>query len=127
MVGLHEFFVGWFTGMLADDGRTFRRFDDVVHHDFSMIAPSGESLARHEVLSSVRTAYATADGSFAIEIHDVVDRVVGEDVVLVAYEEWQFVNERLVDRRTSSAVFVPAARTVNGVQWRHLHETFRST
>jgi hypothetical protein len=127
VVGLHEFFVGWFTGVLDDDGRVFERLTGVLHREFSMIVPSGALLTRHGVIASVRSAHATAEGSFAIEIRDVVDHVVGPDVVLVTYEEWQYVGERVVDRRVSTAVFVPAGGTVHGVQWRHLHETFRST
>jgi hypothetical protein len=125
VVGLHEFFVGWFTGVLEDADVVFARFADAVHVEFSMVVPSGEMLDRDAVVASVRAAHATVGDSFGIEIRDVVDRVVGDDLVLVTYEEWQLVGDRVDNRRVSTVLFVRAPTSPNGVQWRHLHETFR--
>jgi hypothetical protein len=123
VVGLHEFFVGWFTGALAADDAVFAQFGEALHPDFSMVVPSGEMLDREAVVASVRRAHASAGDSFRIEVRDVVDRMVGEDAVLVTYEEWQFVGGQVVNRRTSSAWLVGCADAPRGVQWRHLHET----
>ena len=119
--------MGWLTGTLEDADGVFERFTDVVHPEFSMIVPSGEVLDRDAVVASVRAAYATADESFVIEIRDVVDRVSGDDAIVFTYEEWQFVGDRVDSRRVSTVLFVPAPGATNGVQWRHLHETFQPT
>lgn len=124
-MGLHEFFVDWFSGALEDTDAVFARFTDALHPGFSMIVPSGEVLGREAVFASVRAAHATTDASFAIEIRNVIDRVTCEDVVIVTYEEWQFAGDRVDSCRVSTAVFVHAAEATAGVQWRHLHETFR--
>jgi hypothetical protein len=125
VVGLHEFFVEWFTGVLEDTDVVFARFADVMHPEFSMIVPSGGLLDRETVVGSVRAAHATADASFGIEIRDVVDCVVWDDAVLVTYEEWQLVGDRVDNCRVSTVLFVRAPTSSNGVQWRHLHETFQ--
>lgn len=90
-----------------------------------MVVPSGETLDRDTVLRLVRAAHASADGAapVRIEIRNLIDRVVGDDVVLVTYEEWQFMGERVQNGRTSTACFIPAPAAPNGVLWRHLHET----
>lgn len=127
VVGLHEFFMGWLPGALEDADQVFGRFADAVHSEFSMIVPSGEVLDRAAVVASVRAAHGTADASFAIEIRNLVERMVSEDAVVVTYEEWQFVGDRVDSRRVSTAVFVRSPRATNGVRWRHLHETFVAT
>jgi hypothetical protein len=125
VVGLHEFFVDWFNGVLADTDAAFARVAEVLHPDFSMVVPSGETLDRAAVLGWVRGAHATAEvtAPVRIEIRSLVDRVVGDDAALVAYEEWQFVGERLQNGRSSTAYFVRAPAAPNGVVWHHLHET----
>ena len=125
VLGLHEFFVGWFTGTLEDTDDAFARLEQSLHAQFSMIAPSGETLDRAAVVASVRAAHSTAGDGFAIEIRDVVARVTAEDAVLVTYEEWQLDGERVESRRASTAWFARAAGAPTRVQWRHLHETFR--
>jgi hypothetical protein len=125
-VDLHTFFVGWLTGTLDDTDRVFERFADVLHPAFSMIVPSGEVLDRDAVVESVRVAHGSAEASFAIEIRNVVARFANGDAVVVTYEEWQFLGDRVDDRRMSTAVFLRSTAAVNGVRWRHLHETVRS-
>ena len=103
----------------------FARFTSALHPDFAMVVPSGEILDRHAVVGLVRAAHASVDSAapVRIEIRNVVERLVGDDVVLVTYEEWQFTGEQLLNGRTSTACFVPSAAAPNGVVWRHLHET----
>jgi hypothetical protein len=125
VVGLHDFFASWFTGSLEDAEPLFERLTQVLHPEFTMIVPSGEVLARDAVVASVRAAHSTAGGSFVIEIRDVVELTSEEDLLVCTYEEWQFVDERVDSRRISTVVFVSAPGTVNGVQWRHLHETLQ--
>jgi hypothetical protein len=125
VVGLHEFFVDWFAGKIEATDAVFARFTDAMHPEFSMIVPSGEILGWEAVVASVRAAHATTDASFAIEIRHVTDRVTCDDAVVITYEEWQFAGDREDSCRVSTAVFVRAAEASTGVQWRHLHETYR--
>jgi hypothetical protein len=123
VVGLHDFFVEWFNDTVDDTDAVFARVATVLHPDFSMVVPSGETIDRDVVLDLVRAAHASAEGAapVRIEIRSLVDRAVTDDAALVTYEEWQFAGDRLQNRRTSTAYFVGMAP--NGVVWRHLHET----
>jgi hypothetical protein len=89
------------------------------------VTPSGETLDRDIVLRELRAAHASADAAapVRIEIRGFVDRVVTDAAALVTYEEWQFAADVLQNRRTSTALFIPAPAAPNGVVWRHLHET----
>jgi hypothetical protein len=126
---LHEFFGDWFNDALEDTEAAFARVTSVLHPDFSMVAPSGETLDRDVVLRQLRAAHASADvaAPVRIEIRSFVDRVVSDAAALVTYEEWQFVADLLQNRRTSTALFIPAPAAPNGVVWRHLHETLFTT
>ncbi len=125
MVGLHDFFVEWFNDTVDDTDAVFARVATVLHPDFSMVVPSGETIDRDVVLDLVRAAHASAEGAapVRIEIRSLVDRAVTDDAALVTYEEWQFAGDRLQNRRTSTAYFVGSPMAPNGVVWRHLHET----
>jgi hypothetical protein len=126
---LHEFFERWFNGTLENTDTEFARFTTVLHPDFSMVAPAGETLDRDTVLQLVREAHASSDvaAPLRIEIHNVVNRAVSGDGALVTYEEWQFAGDRLHNRRTSTAYFLRAPATPAGVVWRHLHESLHET
>jgi hypothetical protein len=126
VVGLHEFFVGWFTGTIDDTDAALARLRDALHPAFSMIVPSGVVLEHGELVASVRAAHGTADPSFTIEIHGLVERPIGQDAVLVTYEEWQLEADRVLNRRTSTACFVRSSTAPCGVAWRHLHETLQA-
>jgi hypothetical protein len=125
VIGLHEFLADWFNDALPNTDAVFARFTSVLHPDFSMVVPSGEILDRDTVLGLVRAAHASATNTapVRIEIRDLVERVVGDGVVFVTYEEWQFAGQHLQNGRTSTACFGPAPAAPNGVVWRHLHET----
>jgi hypothetical protein len=125
VVGLHEFFADWFNHALEDTDAAFARVTSVLHPDFTMVAPSGETLDRDIVLRQLRAAHASADvaAPVRIEIRSFVGRAVSDTTALVTYEEWQFAADHLQNRRTSTALFVRAPAAPNGVLWRHLHET----
>jgi hypothetical protein len=114
---------------LADTDDVFTRFTSALHPDFSMVVPSGEILDRDTVVDLVRGAHASADRTapIRIEIRNLADRFVGGELALVTYEEWQFAGDRLLNGRTSTACFVLAPASPNGVEWRHLHETLLDT
>ncbi len=124
IVALHEFFVEWFTGALANNAVEFSRFTAATHPNFTMVVPSGQLIDKATISDGLRAAHGSrADADFRIEIRNVTERVMTETSGLLTYEEWQFEGPKLTSARTSSVLFVPASHAPNGVAWRHLHET----
>ena len=122
IVSLHEFFVAWYDKNTAD-ATDFNRFDKVMGLGIQMIPPSGDMLDRDAVVSYVRDNRATFDGDYAIEIADVRPAWEASNVIVVTYIEKQ---ERrgVKTARRASALFVENSSAPNGVEWRHLHETW---
>jgi hypothetical protein len=122
VVDLHRFFVDWFVAARADTV-DFSRFEAVMGESFSMIAPSGQILDRDAVVDHVRESRASCDDGFAISIEDIHPGWQTADTIVVLYVEAQLRAGRR-SRRQSSAVFSTSSSTPNGVEWRHLHETW---
>ena len=122
VVGLHRFFVDWFVAARADTV-DFSRFEDVMGEGLTMIAPSGQILDRDAVIDHVRSSRATCDDGFAISIEDIRPGWQTEDTIVVLYVEAQL-RAGKHSRRQSSAVFTTSSSAPNGVEWRHLHETW---
>ena len=121
---LHQFFQDWFVGSLEQTDDAFERFAGVLADDFTIIGPGGLEFAREGVLDQVRGAYGSrAEGEFAIWIEDVRIRQSGGDQVVLTYEEWQ--RSGAEERgRVSTAVFGRREGTPNGIEWRHVQETW---
>lgn len=122
IVDLHRFFVDWFVEERADTA-DFSRFERVMGEGFSMIAPSGQILDRDAVLDHVRSSRAACDGNFTISIEDIRPGWQTGDTIVVCYIEAQQ-RAGKHSRRQSSAVFTTSSSAPNGVEWRHLHETW---
>ncbi|OBQ74426.1 DUF4440 domain-containing protein [Mesorhizobium erdmanii] len=122
VIGLHRFFVDWFVAARADTV-DFSRFERVMAHGFSMVAPDGHVLDRAAVIDHVRSSRATCDDGFAISIEDIRAGWQDEDTIVVLYVEAQLRGGKN-SRRQSSAVFTTSSSAPNGVEWRHLHETW---
>jgi hypothetical protein len=122
IMSLHEFFVAWYDRNTADV-TDFDRFDRVMGPGLKMIPPSGDMLDRDAVVAYVRDNRATFDGDYAIEIADVELAWEAGDAVVVTYIEKQ---ERrgIKTARRATALFVESSSAPNGVEWRHLHETW---
>ncbi|WP_027055905.1 hypothetical protein [Mesorhizobium erdmanii] len=122
VIGLHRFFVDWFVAARADTVH-FSRFERVMAHGFTMVAPDGHVLDRVAVIDHVRSSRATCDDGFAISIEDIRAGWQDEDTIVVLYVEAQLRCGKH-SRRQSSAVFTTSSSAPNGVEWRHLHETW---
>ncbi|TIT01998.1 DUF4440 domain-containing protein [Mesorhizobium sp.] len=122
VVDLHRFFVDWFVAGSADRA-DFSRFERVMAEGFQMVAPDGQILDRDAVLDHVRVSRATCDGDFTISIEDIRAGWQIEDAIVVCYVETQQ-RDGKHSRRRSSAVFTTSSSAPNGVEWRHLHETW---
>lgn len=122
VVDLHRFFVDWFVEASADRA-DFSRFERVMAEDFQMVAPDGQILDRDAVLDHVRVSRATCDDDFTISIEDIRAGWQADDAIVVCYVEIQQ-RAGKHSRRRSSAVFTTSSSAPNGVEWRHLHETW---
>jgi len=122
VVGLHRFFVDWFVAARADTV-DFSRFERAMGEGLTMIAPSGQILDRDAVIDHVRSSRATCDEGFAISIEDIRPGWQSADTIVVFYVEAQLRAGKHTCRQ-SSAVFTTSSSAPNGVEWRHLHETW---
>ena len=122
VVDLHRFFVDWFVEARADTV-DFNRFERVMGEGLTMIAPSGDVLDRDAVVDHVRESRASCDDGFVIEIEDIRPGWQTADTIVVLYVEAQLRGGKR-SRRQSSAVFTANSSAPNGVEWRHLHETW---
>ncbi|EPE96303.1 DUF4440 domain-containing protein [Rhizobium grahamii] len=125
VVSLHEFFVAWYDKKTAAT-TDIDRFERVMGPGMKMIPPSGHMLERDAVVSYVRGSRAAFDGDYAIEIADVEPVWEAGNAIVVTYIEKQ---ERrgVKTARRASALFVESSSAPNGVEWRHLHETWMQT
>jgi hypothetical protein len=121
--GLHRFFETWLRGEIDADGEGFARASDVLNEGFHRISPSGDVVARHDVLSALRASHGTKPADFVIRIEDCRFRTGGRRLGVVTYEEW---HEEGGERqgRIATAVLQDRADAPNGVEWVHLQETW---
>ena len=124
---LHQFFVEWFGGSLADENEVFEsRFAARFHPDCVLIQPSGASLTLAQFLNVVRTSHGSSP-DFRIAIRNVKVRYLLPDgYALVCYEEWQrnAVNSKPTDNARSATVLFQQATTHGAPLWLHIHETW---
>ena len=124
--GLHEFFVDWFSGSIAQDDTVFeQRFALRFSEDCELIQPSGDTLSRDVFFRAVNNSYGSSP-DFRIAIRNVRVRVeLSTGHLLVSYEEWQrnAVNSKPSDNARAASVLF--AREVDGkFKWLHIHETW---
>ena len=122
IIELHRFFVDWFVAARAD-AVEFGRFEAVMGEGLTMVAPNGQILDRAAVVGHVLTSRATCDDGFAISIEDIRPGWQDANTIVVFYIEAQL-RAGKHSRRQSSAVFTTSSSAPNGVEWRHLHETW---
>lgn len=121
---LHGFFEAWFVGSLPETEQAFARFEQVLAETFVIIGPGGLEFDRSGILERVRQGYGSkASGEFALWIENVRLRECGEDRCLATYEEWQRSGDT-TRGRISTVVFGARSDAPNGVEWRHLQETW---
>ncbi|RWB08187.1 MAG: DUF4440 domain-containing protein [Mesorhizobium sp.] len=122
IIDLHRFFVDWFVAARANTV-DFGRFERAMGKDLSMVAPDGQILDREAVIDHVRASRVSCDDGFAISIEDIRPGWQDADIIVVLYVEAQL-RAGKHSRRQSSAVFTTSSSAPNGVEWRHLHETW---
>ena len=124
---LHNLFLAWYAGEPAKDRDWYnqmiaRRMDI----EFSIVSPSGATLARDEILTLIYDGYGRS-GDFRIQTRNGrILRREGE-VVLISYEEWQHhaVNTPISENgRISTALLAIDSDQPGGLRWLHVHETW---
>ena len=123
----HEFVEAWLAGRATRDDETYERAHAVLADDFEIVSPSGERRSRATLLDELEAAHGLhADSSppFEVDVREVRHRYTAGELCLVGYEEWQRVDGDETGR-VSSALFRRDETAPNGVEWLHLHETWR--
>lgn len=123
IAALHRFFVGWFSGALANSSEIFdtqfgRRFDE----HFQLIPPAGTKLGLSTLTSDIRAAHGS-NPDFRIAIRGVQVCHRCDHYVLATYEEWQR-NARAsspADNGRRASVLFGAG---DELRWQHVHETW---
>lgn len=122
---------------MANVPETDEVFQDVstaLAPNFHMIGPNGVLTAQPELLDGLRKAYGCHEKKkrrFQIEIKNCQSLFGDGDICLMSYEEWQRVTENLCDEeveetaRISTVLFRECEGCHNGVQWMHVHETWK--
>lgn len=113
---LHRFFQDWFRGVIDQD--QFAVAADALVPDFTIIPPSGELVARDEILQGIRHHRGREPDGFRIDTMVRNCRQVGE-VHIVTYEERQAGPRATI--RLSTAVLTAAEV---GFKWHAVHETW---
>jgi hypothetical protein len=121
---LHDFFTRWFRGDIAE-GSGIERVTAALSAEFRMVAPNGLVLGRDDVVAGLRRARASRPADFAIVIDGAEVIWSDADHALIVYVERQVFAGDMSERR-SSAFFIRRPMAPNGVQWRHLQETWMS-
>jgi hypothetical protein len=121
VVALHEFFVGWFRGELAESA--FASCEGAFAPDFRMVTPEGAVHDRAAVVERLRAARGRFPPDFSIEVIDPAPIWSADGAVLLEYVEQQY-RDRRSTRRRSTALFTSEPSAPRGVYWRHLQETW---
>lgn len=117
---LHRFFVGWFSGAVAE-GEFERRFLARIAPDVVFIPPRGAVLAFDGLAAAIRDGYGN-NPSFRIAIRNVTVRRVVGDHVLATYEELQR-NALATTPADNARIATVLFRDGAALQWLHIHET----
>jgi hypothetical protein len=121
VVNRHHFFVEWFTGCASESAMEISR--QAFAPDMIMIGPDGGMIGADEVKAMIEGARGKRSAGFEIRVDVIAARQIGQDVVLVIYDEHQVSGGEKSVRR-SSALFSPDADAPEGVVWRQLQETW---
>jgi len=125
IIELHQFFDDWFTGRLKRTDEEFNRLTTALAPEFEMITPEGARVNRTDVLEQIQSAHAgrAQDGTFQIRVKNITSRLLGENMFVATYEEWQQAQGK-TRGRISTVIFRRTDGAANGVEWVQLQETW---
>ena len=125
VVELHEVFEAWLGGALPASDDLFGRVEASLAPSFTMVPPDGGAVSRAGVIAAIRTGYGAKgrEGPFRIAIADFEILHVAPPLVAVRYVEVQHQGQETT-RRRSTALLQASARTLSGMEWLVLQETW---
>jgi hypothetical protein len=121
---LHQFFTDWYNGTVEDDAENFARFEQVIAPSFRLISPDGINHHYAPLTKKIKEDHGSRPG-MQIEIKSVVLRFHSPEYTFATYEEWQHTEGKNTSR-ISSVIFHANPDCPNGLEWVHVHETWRS-
>ncbi|MBB4566680.1 hypothetical protein [Rhizobium leucaenae] len=123
IIDLHRCFSNWYNSDDPDPA-DFSRFEKVLGEGFHIVTPDdGRIIERDSIISHVRANHSCFHGDFIIEIEDIKPGWEAAGIIVVTYIEAQC-RAGAWSRRRASALFTENSSMPNGVEWRHLHETW---
>ncbi len=125
VVDLHRFIERWLTGAVPATGEAFERMPSVLADGFVIVSPGGVITAREALLNEFHAAHGSRPEGFTVRIDDLRIRRNMGDLCVATYEEWHR-DGREETARIATALFGPRDETPNGVEWLHLHETWKA-
>ena len=126
IIELHTFFEEWFNGAIEQTRTNFRRLENVLDSNFTLITPSGIKQSREELIPLLWEAAGSRvnkESPLDIWIENYLFKQLGSDLYLVTYEEWQK-DEKRKRGRLSTAIFKKEMNEYNNLLWLHVHETW---
>lgn len=123
IVELHQFFEAWLAGNSPNSDDGFRRFEDVLAVDFTIVTPDGTELDRDTLVNSLRQAHG-ARPSLKIWVEGIQLLRHESPILMARYEECQ-VSLESSTRRISTVLFQKSAASPNGLTWLRVHETWK--
>lgn len=123
IIGLHQFFEGWFLGRLPQTEAAFGRCATALAADFHIIGPDARLTKRGPLLTGLWQAHGRWHNG-RIWIENVVLRHHQGDLALATYEEWQEIEGQPATARLSSVLFRRETAAPTGLVWLHVHETW---
>jgi len=118
---LHEFFVGWFSGTLAES-EFERGFMIRFAPDFLLVPPAGTLLSLNQIAETVRSAHGS-NREFRVAIRNVALRRQFDGHILATYEEWQR-NALASTPPDNGRIATVLFRDTRPLEWLHIHETW---
>lgn len=120
VIELHDCFEEYITGTID----SLERAEVALAADFTMVAPSGDTSSRSEVITEIEDAHARLPSLKMTITHP--ELLFEDDATLVAaYVENQQYGEGS-NRRRATVVFVKDDSAPNGLLWHRIHETWLS-
>ncbi|NPE07802.1 MAG: hypothetical protein GNW80_05945 [Asgard group archaeon] len=124
VIELHKFFEEWFKSEIENKDEVFTRLEDALSEEFMLISPIGQVSSREQIITQIKNGYGsrkTDEIPYRLWVQNIECRLLEGNLCLVIYEEWGEVAGK-TNARLSSALFRKKDKTVNGVEWVHVHE-----
>lgn len=124
VIELHKFFEQWFKSEIKNSDEIFARLEDALSEEFMLISPTGQVLSLEQVIAQIQNGYGsrkTDEIPYRLWVQNIECRLLEGNLCLVIYEEWGEVAGKK-NARLSSALFRKKDKTINGVEWVHVHE-----